>query len=72
MGKRYPTQHGRVEQIDVLRGLAIVLVVFGHVTQGLRRIGKIETDGTFDFLGNDWVYLFHMPAFFSQAVWCLP
>ena len=56
----------RIEWLDAARGLAIVLVVFGHVLRGLEAAGEAE--------GAAWVgaadlalYSFHMPLFFFLA-----
>jgi len=51
----------RVGWVDVFRGLAIVLVVFGHVGRGLDHRGLMHFEGTFI---DRWIYAFHMPAFF--------
>jgi fucose 4-O-acetylase-like acetyltransferase len=53
---------GRIEWIDDVKGMAIVLVVYGHVMQGAASAGSIPA-GFQDF-SNAFVYSFHMPAFF--------
>lgn len=54
----------RVGWVDIFRGLAIVLVVFGHVGRGLDHRGLMHFEGTFI---DRWIYAFHMPAFFFAA-----
>ena len=44
---------GRIEWLDVLRGIAMYLVVIGHATEG-------STPDTYRF----YIYSFHMPLFF--------
>jgi fucose 4-O-acetylase-like acetyltransferase len=53
----------RIGWVDDCRGLAIVLVVFGHVVQGLERGGVLNVDSPY-ITAEKWVYLFHMPVFF--------
>ena len=55
---------GRVVWIDVAKGLAIILVVYGHSFRGLDSAGYIGADsglGWVDYL----IYTFHMPLFFG-------
>lgn len=49
--------------MDGCKGLAIVLVVYGHVAGGLEAGGALKAGSIFIAL-RTWVYLFHMPAFF--------
>jgi fucose 4-O-acetylase-like acetyltransferase len=49
--------------VDGCKGLAIVLVVYGHVSGGYRTSGVLKAD-SFYLAARNWVYLFHMPAFF--------
>jgi len=49
--------------VDGCKGLAIVLVVYGHVAGGLEAAGSLKEGSLFITL-RSWVYLFHMPAFF--------
>lgn len=49
--------------MDDCKGLAIVLVVYGHVAGGLEAGGVLQPGSGFIAL-RTWVYLFHMPAFF--------
>lgn len=53
----------RSESIDIVKGIAIVLVVYGHVLRGLES-ASIASDGNFFKLGNKLLYSFHMPLFF--------
>ena len=53
----------RQDFLDIARGLAIVLVVFGHALRGLAEAGTFEFAGVWgavDYL----IYTFHMPIFF--------
>ena len=49
--------------IDVVRGLAIMLVVLGHTNQGMLHRGWWGTS-TIGVRLNEAIYAFHMPAFF--------
>lgn len=53
----------RVGWLDAIRGIAIVLVVFGHVWRGLDSSGLIASETAFQSLDRA-IYLFHMPVFF--------
>ncbi len=53
----------RIEWIDVVKGIAISLVVFGHVMQGAVLAGTVP-NGNFYIYSDAFVYSFHMPAFF--------
>ncbi len=53
----------RVAWVDVCKGICIVLVVYGHIAGGLETSGVFKVGSVFDRL-RDWVYLFHIPAFF--------
>jgi fucose 4-O-acetylase-like acetyltransferase len=53
----------RVEWVDCCKGICIVLVVYGHVAGGLEASGILSTKSTIAGL-REWVYLFHIPAFF--------
>ena len=52
--------------IDVCKGICIVLVVYGHISGGLEAAGKLAPDSVWIWL-RDWVYMFHMPAFFALS-----
>lgn len=56
-------ESGRVDFIDVGKGVGILLVVFGHVWRGLHGAG-IVSDSSFYVSIDNAVYLFHMPLFF--------
>lgn len=51
--------------VDTFRGLAIILVVFAHCGRGLDKAG-LSPGFEHGFL-DDWIYAFHMPAFFFVA-----
>ncbi|MFZ4828867.1 MAG: acyltransferase family protein [Phototrophicaceae bacterium] len=54
----------RVDWVDTVKGVAILLVVLRHVTGGLRTAGLIEAQGTLHLL-DGWVYYsFSVAAFF--------
>lgn len=59
-----PAVH-RAIWVDVFRGLAILLVVFGHTARGLDHAGMWP--GYEGGLIDHWIYAFHMPAFFFAA-----
>jgi len=52
----------RIEWLDTAKGIAIFLVVLGHVLRGLPDAGANDTrwEGFLD----SWIYTFHMPVFF--------
>jgi len=52
----------RYRGIDVLKGMGILLVVYGHVIRGLIDAQLLNRDGLYHL--NQWIYLFHMPIFF--------
>lgn len=52
----------RIEWLDGAKGIAIFLVVLGHVLRGLPQ-GAGKGDGWAIFL-DAWIYTFHMPVFF--------
>lgn len=56
----------RVGWVDLAKGLAIALVVFGHALRGLERARQIDFDGAWGILDNV-IYSFHMPMFFLVA-----
>lgn len=54
---------GRLSGFDIVKALAIFLVVAGHVWRGLQTAGMIPDAALFARV-DDAVYLFHMPLFF--------
>lgn len=52
----------RVEMVDAVKGMAIVLVVYGHVSQGLMHRGWWTTPSA--SFQDKYIYSFHMAAFF--------
>ena len=57
---------GRVQWVDVARGVGITLVVLGHVLRGLHDAGLIG-DGPVFARVDAAIYLFHMPLFFALS-----
>lgn len=55
-------QKNRIVTLDIAKGLAITLVVYGHVMQGMGHRHLI--DENFHRFSNTFVYSFHMPVFF--------
>jgi fucose 4-O-acetylase-like acetyltransferase len=54
---------GRIEWLDYVKGIGIILVVFAHVVRGLRF--DMVGDRLYDYQTIDpWIYSFHMPLFF--------
>ena len=53
----------RISWVDGAKGLAIVLVVYGHVAGGLEAADTLKAGSPW-LAVRDWVYLFHMPTFF--------
>lgn len=56
----------RIYWIEGAKGLAIALVVFGHVLGGVLGRGWLDTAGAWRNV-YDYVYLFHMPLFFMVS-----
>jgi fucose 4-O-acetylase-like acetyltransferase len=52
----------RIEIVDAVKGIAMVLVVYGHVAQGLMHRGW-WTSPSANFQ-DKYIYSFHMAAFF--------
>lgn len=63
---REPITSGiRSNMVDIVKGLAIILVVYGHTAQGMVHRGWwAVSDAAFS---HTFVYSFHMPAFFFVA-----
>ncbi|SDX92323.1 Fucose 4-O-acetylase [Albimonas donghaensis] len=53
----------RIAWLDIARGAAVALVVFGHVWRGLHEAGVLATGPLFESVDRA-IYLFHMPLFF--------
>ncbi len=51
--------------VDIVKGIAIALVVYGHTAQGMVHRGW--WDGPSAVFSDSFVYSFHMPAFFFVA-----
>ena len=52
-----------MEWVDCCKGICILLVVYGHIAGGVEQSKVFGRDSVFAVL-RDWVYLFHIPAFF--------
>jgi len=64
MEQRTGLQHQqRAAYIDIAKGLLIILVVVGHVWQAVYHNGLLQNERMYHFI-DDWIYSFHMPAFF--------
>ena len=55
----------RSNLVDIVKGIAIILVVYGHTAQGLTHRGWWMGSGA--SFSHAFVYSFHMPAFFFVA-----
>lgn len=65
-----PVEARRVESIDVAKGVAIALMVFGHVLGGM--LARKWLSPADDWQGlYDFIYLFHMPVFFMISGYLL-
>src|SRR5271154_4907855 len=51
--------------VDVVKGIAIILVVYGHTAQGMTHRGWWVGRGA--SFSHTFIYSFHMPAFFFVA-----
>lgn len=58
--------NSRIVWIDAVKGLAIALVVFGHVLGGILARGWLDPQGLGAKIYN-FIYLFHMPVFFMVS-----
>ncbi len=56
-------QTQRLDGLDIAKGIAIILVVYGHVMRGLQVAGLISFDGVWGYV-DYLVYTVHMPVFF--------
>lgn len=55
----------RSDAADIVKGIAIILVVFGHTAQGLMHRGWWTSERA--IFSDRFIYSFHMPAFFFIA-----
>jgi fucose 4-O-acetylase-like acetyltransferase len=51
--------------VDIVKGIAIILVAYGHTAQGIFNRGWWVSRGA--FFSDAFIYSFHMPAFFFVA-----
>ena len=56
------TSGKRSNIVDLVKGLAIILVVYGHTAQGVEHRGWWTGPGM--AISENFIYSFHMPAFF--------
>jgi fucose 4-O-acetylase-like acetyltransferase len=56
-------QTQRLDGLDIAKGIAILLVVYGHVMRGLQVAGLVSFDGIWGYV-DYLVYTVHMPVFF--------
>lgn len=56
----------RIHWIDICRGIAIILVVIGHVVTSFHSAGEYEDAFFFNYLAKA-IYTFHMPLFFAVS-----
>jgi fucose 4-O-acetylase-like acetyltransferase len=60
----------RIDSIDIVKGIAIILMVFGHTEQGARHRGlwvSMSSVAHGIAFADAFIYSFHMPAFFFIA-----
>src|SRR5580692_5056972 len=58
-----PIKSGKRSQIvDIVKGIAIILVAYGHTSQGMMHRGWWTSPGA--IFSDAFIYSFHMPAFF--------
>lgn len=60
----------RLEFLDNAKGIAIILMVYGHVELGIRYTGVIPNYVAFKYITN-LIYTFHMPLFFAISGYLL-
>lgn len=53
----------RINYLDTIKGMAIVLVILGHVLDGVIH-AQLPLNATFGYLLYSFIYSFHMPVFF--------
>jgi fucose 4-O-acetylase-like acetyltransferase len=59
-------QDNRLDFLDISKGILIVLVVFGHVWRAVYNNSILHNEILYHRVDN-WIYSFHMPAFFFLA-----
>lgn len=59
------TSGTRSNAVDIVKGIAIILVVYGHTSQGMSHRGWWVTPRA--YFSQRFIYSFHMPAFFFIA-----
>jgi fucose 4-O-acetylase-like acetyltransferase len=59
------TSGTRSNIVDIVKGIAIILVAYGHTAQGMIHRGWWVTPGA--FFSDTFIYSFHMPVFFFVA-----
>lgn len=64
--KNLAVHTSRANWADIAKGLAIILIVLGHVLRGLDTAGMIRNEHWFVVL-DSFLYVFHVPAFFFLA-----
>lgn len=62
-----PREDRRDESLDIAKGFAILLVVFGHSLDGLSAAGFFPASPAWPTLTLYVIYLFHMPLFFAAS-----
>jgi len=55
----------RITSIDIVKGIAIIMVVYGHVMQGMAHRNLMYMP--FHIFSDTFIYSFHMPAFFFAS-----
>jgi fucose 4-O-acetylase-like acetyltransferase len=65
-GSQEPITSGvRSNAVDIVKGIAIILVVYGHTAQGMQH--RNWWSGPKAVFSDEFIYSFHMPAFFFVA-----
>lgn len=64
--RRDMSMNKRIDTIDILKGITIILVVFGHAVQGIVDSNNLSlnTDFSSIYITKQVIYGFHMPVFF--------
>lgn len=58
---------GRIQWLDALKGFTALFVVLGHVLLGYIENAAFPNDNYRMVVLNDWIYVWHMPLFFSLS-----